>query len=209
MHYAGTGTRICEVGAGAAPLLPPRDGYVLLDISPKELDKAGGGYETIVTDICSKSFTPRDQFHLVFSLSTAEHIRDPESFHRNVRRMLFSGGIAVHFFPTLYAAPFVLNRLIGERVGEWIVVKMNPLRASSGQHGKFPALYRWCRGPSVRQINRLESCGFEVVEYRGYYGHNYYQPLRFEWATRPVWRWLERHPVPALTSYALVVLRAV
>lgn len=207
-RLAADAENVCEIGAGAFPLLPPRDGYSLLDVSPAELGKTDAGYVKIVTDICSPQFERPGIFDLVFSLSTAEHIADPRLFHLNTRRLLRRGAVAVHFFPTLYALPFVANRLLGEHLGEQILLKINPRRISSGPHAKFPAYYRWCRGPTRRQIRRLESCGFSVEQYYGYFGHSYYDPLGAGPLLEPVWRWLMRHPVPSLTSYALVVLRA-
>ena len=46
------------------------------------------------------------------------------------------------------------------------------------QHAKFPAYYRWCRGPTHKQINRFISLGYDVVEYRGFFGHGYYNKIK-------------------------------
>jgi SAM-dependent methyltransferase len=200
--------RICEVGAGANPLLDARPGYTLLDISEDELAKVGPGYDTAVADVCSPSFDPPGEFDLVFSLSTAEHVRDPRRFHENVRRLLRPGGLAVHHFPTLYALPFVVNRLLPQGVSERLLTTIDPRRGAEGNHGKFPAYYRWCRGPSRRQADRFAECGFVVEEYRGYFGHRYLE--RAGIPTPNVWpRLMLRYPLPLATSFALVILRAV
>jgi hypothetical protein len=58
-------------------------------------------------------------------------------------------------------------------------------------------------------IRRFETIGFEVCEYVGYFGHGYYRYRlafldRLEHAKS---KWLVRHPIPFLTSYASIVLR--
>jgi SAM-dependent methyltransferase len=199
---------VCEIGAGANPLLAPRDGYLLVDIDRGELAKAGPGYATFEADICSPDFQPPGEFDLAFSLSTAEHVPDARQFHMNTRRLLRTGGVAVHFFPTLYAVPFVANRLLNDRLSEKILLTLDPKRTPDGNHAKFPAFYRWCRGPTRRQIARLESCGFAVEEYHGYFGHNYYRPLGLQPVMDKMSHWMIRHPSATLTSFALVVLRA-
>jgi SAM-dependent methyltransferase len=161
-----------------------------------------------VADLCSPEFVPPGTFDLVFSLSTAEHVRDARLFHTNVRRLLRDGGRAVHFFPTLYSLPFVVNRALPERLSEPLLRAVMSGREHDGSHGKIPARYEWCRGPSRRQIARLESCGFSIERYCGYFGHVYYRRLGLEPLMAHASSFLVRHPVPALTAFALVVLEA-
>jgi len=205
--------RVCEVGGGANPALSidfiSGNGvdYTILDISEPELQKAPAGYKTIVGDICNSTLAVTDRFDLVFSQMLAEHVSDAELFHRNVRSLLVDGGFACHFFPTLYAAPFVLNRLVPEAIASWILDLAAP--RDRHRHDKFPAFYRWCRGPTRRQIKRLEDLRFAVLRYTGFFGHGYYYqklpPIRVvhEWLTQI----LLRHPSPYLTSFAVVLLR--
>ncbi|MDQ3630138.1 MAG: class I SAM-dependent methyltransferase [Actinomycetota bacterium] len=202
---------VCEIGGGANPLLPraERDDlrldYTLVDIDAGELAKAPEDVRKMELDITAAPLPRR--FDLIISNQLAEHVRDPEPMHRNVRAMLRPGGLAIHFFPTLYSAPFVLNRLIPERLAERTLLRLQPYRATA-KHGKFPAYYRWCRGPTRRQLQRLVSTGFEIDEYIAGFGHAYYLRVpilqRFEEAKT---RLLLRHPVALLTSYAIVVLR--
>ena len=73
---------------------------------------------------------------------------------------------------------------------------------------EVPPYYSWCRGPSDRQLRRLESVGFAVLRYTGYYGHGFYErfaPLAA--AQRAFNSLMLAHPLPAMTSFALVVLR--
>jgi len=203
---------ICEVGGGANPSLPldyiKSRGlrHCLLDISPRELAKAPEGYEKIVADISSDDAPPGGPFDLVISKMLAEHVQRPLQFHQNVRSLLRPGGIAFHFFPTLYAPPFVANLLLPERLSAAALNLFSP--RDPVQHAKFPAYYRWCRGPTAAQRRRFESLGYVVERYVGFFGHGYYNRIPLlrtlhEWATR----YLLRHPVSWMTSFAYVVLR--
>ena len=208
------GRRICEVGAGANPLLTAAEAseqgldYVLLDASQEELAKTDDAYTKVAADMGSPGVDAGGPYDLVFSRFTAEHIASPEVFHRNVLEMLVPGGLAMHFFPTLYAPVFVLNRLLPEGLMSNALHRLQHGREPHGHTGKFRAYYRWCRGPGRRQRERFESVGFEVDEYVGYFGHSYYdryRPLRaaMEWTADA----LVRRPVPLLTSYAWISLR--
>ena len=209
-------TSVLEIGAGANPTLSPADleglglRYTTNDRSASELAKAGPAYETLLLDMATAGHAalPAQQFDLVFSRMVNEHVADGERYYRNIWRCCV-GGLTAHCFSTLYALPFVVNRLVPERLGSRLLDVFNP-RPDRYQQDKFPAHYSWSRGPTRRMIGRLTGLGYEIVEYRGFFGHPYYErPL-----LRPV-RALEeakaaslcRHPIPALTSYAVVILR--
>jgi len=207
--------RVCDLGGGANPILTLDEirergvRYEILDISAEELTKAPAGYVTAQADVLDPALA-RDHgpYDLVASGFTAEHIPDPERFHANVRSLLRPGGYAVHAFPTLYEPAFVLNRLLPERLLEPLLRRVQPGREAEGAHGKFPAYYRWCRGPTQRQLARLHALGYEIVEYTGYFGHGYFGPVKpLDRAEQWLSDLLVRHPLPALTSYALVVLQ--
>jgi SAM-dependent methyltransferase len=203
---------ICEIGGGANPLFSRdererlRLTYTLIDIDATELAKAPDDLHKIALDITSRPLL--GQFDIIVSKHLAEHVTDPEAMHRHIRAMLRPGGIAIHFFPTLYSAPFMLNRLIPERLAERILLHLQPFRAKGGNQRKFPAYYRWCRGPTRYQIRRLVRTGLDVEEYIASFGHAYYVRAsvlqRLEDAKT---RFLLRHPSALLTSYAVVVLR--
>lgn len=206
------GMSVCDVGGGANPLLD-RDtrtrlglAYTVADADAAELAKAPDDVDKALVDITAQALAR--SFDAVVSRLLAEHVRDPAAMHRNVYAMLRPGGVAIHFFATLYCTPFVVNRLLPQRVSESLVVLLQPHRVRHGRHGKFRAYYRWCRGPTPRQLARLAGTGFELVDYTAGFGHGYYArvPLlqRVENAKAGL---LVRHPVPALTSYAIVVLR--
>jgi SAM-dependent methyltransferase len=205
----------CEVGGGANPTLPleyiEQTGieYVIMDVSQRELDKAPARYTKILRDIQHPVSGGYGGFDLVFSRMLAEHVRDGEAFHRNVYALLRPGGLAVHFFPTLFAPPFVLNRLLPEHLGERVLHLVQSGRERSGKQGKFPAFYSWCRGPTRFQITRLQALGYDVVSYIGFFGHaGYYKKVpAIERLHLAFSDWLVSHPIPQLTSFSWVVLR--
>ena len=207
--------QILEIGAGANPtftldeLSDSQADYTLLDISSDELEKAPPGYRTVVADIGAPDLKLERQYDFVFSRMLAEHVEDAFAFHRNIFRLLTNGGLAVHFFPTLYAPPFVANRLLPERLASSVVRTLQPGRLDSGKQNKFPAYYEWCRGPTRRQVKRFEALGYAVDEYLGCFGHDGYYN-RIPWVKsihNTLVAYLVRHPLPALTSFAYVVLR--
>jgi SAM-dependent methyltransferase len=206
---------ILEIGAGANPTLPvsflQEHGidYTTNDISPEELLKAAPEYRRLCLDLCDE--TPGEElsgkFDLVFSRMVNEHVRDGEAYYRNILRILQPGGLTVHWFSTLYAFPFLVNRLVPEWLSDRLLNIFSP--RDRFQHDKFKAYYSWGRGPTKQMLNRFSAMGFEVIEYVGYFGHSYYRKrlgilhgLEMRKAN-----WLKRHPVPQLTSYACVILK--
>jgi SAM-dependent methyltransferase len=206
---------VCEVGGGANPLLTPGEiadlglNYVVVDISPEELAKADPAHTTIIADIAGAEPPVLSAFGLVFSQMLAEHLRDGAAFHRNVFRMLKPGGLAFHLYPTLYSLPRVINRLAPERLATSLLAHFNPDRDLTGQQVKFPAWYSWCEGPTWRQIRRLESIGFEVLDFVGIFGHSgYYSHVpAISNIHKRISRFLCRHEVAWQTSFATVLLR--
>jgi SAM-dependent methyltransferase len=207
--------RVCDLGGGANPVLAPAEidalglRYEVVDVSARELAKAPEGYATVQADALAPGFAAaHGPYELIASGFIAEHVPDPARFHANVFAALAPGGFAVHAFPTLYEPTFVVNRLLPGHVTGPLLRRLQRGREDEGSHGKFPAHYRWCRGPTRRQLARLRGVGFEVVEYAGYFGHGYFGPVKpLDRAQQRLSGWLERHPLPALTSYACVVLR--
>lgn len=204
--------KICDVGGGANPVLPAA--YVqahnldctILDVSMEELAKAPAGYQKLVQDIEAHDFALRDCFDFVVTKMLAEHIRHGQLFHQNLYALLEPGGIAVHYFPTLYALPFVANRLAPQWLSSLLLEIFSPRERY--RQGKFPAYYSWCYGPTQPMLMMLHKVGFEILEYRGLIGHTYFDrvPVVRE-LHRAFSRFLVRHPTPYLTSFAQVILR--
>jgi len=205
--------RVCEVGGGGDPLLPLEFTrrhdieYVVLDISEEELAKAPDGYRKVQGDIGSAAFALRGEFDLVISKMLAEHVRDGRQLHRNIHQLLRPGGLAFHFFPTLFAPAFVANCLLPTELSGAILSNLQPDRGVGGRNGKFPAYYSWCRGPTRQQIQRLESEGYRVLIYDGFFGtHGYYARVGLGWADDWITTKLVGRPLPALTAFAQVTL---
>jgi SAM-dependent methyltransferase len=205
---------ICEIGGGANPALDLDFvrkyslKYTIVDISAEELAKAPEGYRTRVLDVSQALSGEEGTYDLVFSKMLAEHVSDAEMFHKNMFRLLRPGGTAFHFFPTLYSPPFVVNILFPERLTYWILNIIQKGREKSGRNAKFPAYYRWCRGPVPGQFEKFSSVGFSVRKYIGFFGHpGYYKRVPvIEKVHRAIASWFQRHPVPWITSFAYVVL---
>jgi SAM-dependent methyltransferase len=199
---------ILDVGGGANPSLPPDKisglNYSVLDVSQTELDKTPKGYRTICANILEAS----GEFDLVVSKMFCEHVADGEALHRKIFQLLRPGGVAFHFFPTLYAPSMVINRLAPESLTSAVVSMLYSNRHRNGSDGKFPAYYSWCRGPSRRQIKRFESIGYEVEEYVGFFGTEYFRVVPPVQRVADVFsHFLVRHPFNCLTSDCFLTLR--
>jgi hypothetical protein len=210
----GGARRVCDVGGGSRPILSP-DGvhkrgldYVVFDESAGDLQKSQDRYAVFAGDVLDPAAiaalaAEHGPFDALFSRWTAEHVRRGGDFHAHLYSLLRPGGTAVHLFPTLYALPFAVNRALSENYARRLLMRTWPSRRV-----KFPAYYSWCRGPTKRQLRRLEETGFVIERYVGFFGHGLYAPLPpLDRAHRLLTRALLRRPVPALTSFALVVLR--
>ena len=174
--------RLLEIGGGRDPLLSQADvkslhcNYTVNDIDAGELALAPSWVEGLHGDIADPDlFAPTrhaDKYDLVFSQMVFEHVEHPEQGYRNIARLLAPGGILVNFVPTLYAAPFVLNRLLPERLAARILRFFFP-RRNSHDVPKFPAYYRWCT-TTGKTRRKLTAVGFADCELVPFFGHGYY-----------------------------------
>ena len=207
-------TSVAELGGGANPFVGDAEKWqfahrrVVIDISRSELDKAQSDVEKRVADLCLPVEDGLGSYDLVFSKFLCEHLPDPKVFHENCFRLLRPGGLSVHYFPTLGTLPFVLNKLIPETLSRSIVDKVQPGRLQQGNYDKFPAYYRWTTGPTRRAKERFTRVGFDIEEWHASFGHYYYRIVKPLHALEAVkTKFLLKHPVPALTSFAVLVLR--
>lgn len=204
---------VLEIGAGANPTLGASEinfrklNYTISDVDTGEIEKANHIYNKIILDLCAKDCTYSGAFDMIFSRMAAEHFYSGKIFHKNLYKILKPGGISVHCFSTLYALPFLINKLIPQIVSKYLLKIL--AQRDEFQHGKFKAYYRWCRGPSKKMICNFENLGYEIINYTGYFGHYYYVnkfPIlnRLEKKKR---KFLLKHPTAHLTSYALIILK--
>ncbi|RYY52612.1 MAG: methyltransferase domain-containing protein, partial [Chitinophagaceae bacterium] len=204
---------IVEIGAGANPLLPisfvedQQLVYQLIDFSGEELAKAGPGYQIQVLDFQQPIGSPQQKFDLVIAQMTLEHIERPAVFYGNVKLLLQPGGHACLFFATVTNLPMMLNHLLPDGISHRLLMLVQPFRKNE-KHGKFPAFYRWCYGPTRKNISRLQSTGLDIELYRGYFGHSYYRRLPIlPWLEKKKTQMLLRFPNPNFCTYAQLVLR--
>jgi SAM-dependent methyltransferase len=205
---------ILEIGSGANPTLKVGDvrsrgiSYVTSDVDAAEMEKADPAFERLVVDLAAVGVSPplAGQFDCVFSRMVGEHVADGRLFHKNIWALLRTGGVSVHCMSTLWSLPFAANRLLPESLSDALLNLFLP--RDRHRHGKFPARYSWCRGPTRKMIVRFESLGFEVIDYTGFFGHGYY--TRIPWLHRMEalkTELLLKLPMPIFCSYSTVVLR--
>ena len=206
---------IAEVGAGANPMLPPdlirsRElSYHLIDSSRDELKKAASGFHQHVVDFGRPGTGVNElpSFDLLFSRMTLEHVQRPASFLTNISALLRPGGYACLFFAVPTNLPLFINKILPDTLTARLVRYIQPFRKNE-KHGKFPAYYRWCYGPTGANIYRLQSTGLDIIEYTGFFGHSYYQRSNLlQRLENRKTRYLLRHPNPWLCTYAQVLLR--
>lgn len=172
---------VLEFGGGRWPMFPlesfPRNlgSYTVNDIDQCELDHAPEGYRTACFDVCGDVSDYEGKFDVIISKMFAEHVTDGRKMHENALRMLKDGGVAFHFMPKLYASPFVVNRLVPERLTRWMLIKIQPHRAT--EHPKFPAIYSWCRGTTKSMQRKIKSVGYSEVIVVPFFGHHYFDKL--------------------------------
>ena len=207
-------TTICEIGGGRAPLFSHEEAstmgldYTVLDISDKELRAAPDHVRKIEADIGALDLTRFPQrYDFMFSRMLAEHVRDGTAMHRNVLQLLRPGGMAFHFFPTLFTPAFVANRLLPERATRRILFVLFPWRRK--EHiAKFPARYSRCFGPTPRMRRYFERLGYQVEEYRPFYGTDYLAGIPLlGWLDSMFTRFVASRRSALFTSYVWLVLR--
>lgn len=176
-------TRHLEIGGGRDPLFLPHEvaahGFdvTLNDISAHELSLAPKGYSTVQCDIAgedAKSILGAGVYDIAYSRMVMEHVPDVARMWENIAHALAPGGVAFSFFPTLYAPPYVLNRLIPEKVSRWALETVFPDRKEDGDNPKFPAFYDYCFSDEEKIIPMLTRAGFSDVVVLPFWGYSYF-----------------------------------
>jgi SAM-dependent methyltransferase len=176
-------TRHLEVGGGRDPLfLPPEVAALgfdvtLNDISADELARAPAGYSTVQCDIAgddAKAILGAERYDIAYSRMVMEHVPDVPKMWENIAYTLAPGGVAFAFFPTLHAPPYVLNRMIPEKISRWILETVLPDRREEGDNPKFPAFYRYCFSEENKIVPMLKRAGFREVVVLPFWGYSYF-----------------------------------
>lgn len=167
---------VCEIGGGRWPTIPVETvkrlgiSYTVLDRCPFQLAAANDAYRKVHARI--EDLSGKNRFDFMFSRMVFEHVRDGEAAYRRVHALLERGGACVNYHPTLFAAPFVLNRLLPERAAHALLAYFRHDRSSS----KFPAYYSLCRATQAVE-DRLRAVGFRHVAIVPLWGHAYYRAV--------------------------------
>jgi len=115
--------------------------------------------------------------------------------------------MAIHMFPCSSNVPLAINKFFPEAMTLALLRIAQPKRDTAGRESKFKAYYKLCGAPSQRSEKVYEDFGFDVVVYKGFIGHGYYDCVPL---LRDVERAL-RKPLASLNislvSNALLVLR--
>lgn len=178
--------RLCEIGGGRDPLFDAagahRHGFdfVVNDIDADELARAPSGLRTARFDIAGDLSEPdveRGGYDMMVSRMVFEHVSDVERAWSNIHALLAPGGVALAFFPTLWAPVFALNHALPEKASRAIVHALFPARREGGDDPKFPAFYDWCRGNPGQLRPMLARAGFNDVHVQRFWGHGYFDRM--------------------------------
>lgn len=178
--------RVCEIGGGRDPLFSAaeaeRHGIDLIvnDIDAGELALTPEGLKTARFDIAGDLSEPdavRGGYDLMVSRMVFEHVADVERAWTNIHALLAPGGVALAFFPTLWAPVFALNHVLPEKASRAIVHALFPNRRDGGGDPKFPAFYDWCRGSRRTLQPMLARAGFSDVHIQRFWGHGYFDRM--------------------------------
>jgi SAM-dependent methyltransferase len=217
-HLAATygARRLLEIGGGRSPHFAPAEladmGVELTvnDISANELVRLPVVYRTACFDVAgdlSKSGVQPNTYDLAFSKMVFEHVEDGERAWRNLHEILAPGGVGIAFLPTLFALPFVLNKLLPDAIAERLIKLVNNERNDEtspvfpARYSKSYAIERWLR-PMFGKI------GYRDVMIVPFYGHVYYRRFPIVRDIHAQFTKLARAKDWRLfTSYAYIVVR--
>ncbi len=184
-HHYGLRS-VCEIGGGRDPLFTAEQAaqsgidLIVNDIDAGELALTYPGLRTARFDIAGDLSEPdveRGGFDMMISRMVFEHIDGVERACSNIHALLAPGGVAIAFFPTLWAPVFAVNHVLPEKVSRAVVHALFPHRRDGGDDPKFPALYDWCRGNPRLLTPMLNRAGFSEVHIQRFWGHGYFKRM--------------------------------
>lgn len=206
--------RLLEVGGGRDPLISLAEArhagleITINDIDAGELALAPEGYGRALFDIAG-DLDPAAQggYDLIYSRMVFEHVANVPKAWANCHLLLNKGGVALAFHPTLFAPPFVINRLLPESLSARLLRPFFPDR-HEGVQPKFPAHYDWCYGDVGKVGAMFDVIGFSDRLVAPFWTHGYFRAI-------PVLREIDaafqalarRRDWRAFTTYAFSVAR--
>jgi SAM-dependent methyltransferase len=208
--------RLLEVGGGRDPLFKADEleaagiEMTINDISQIELDVLPATYRKACFDVAgdiSAVAHLRGSFDLAFSRMVFEHVADGQRAWSNLYQLLAPGGVALAFIPTLYAFPFVVNRILPDDVAAKIVKLIYPHRTDS-EDPVFPARYSWTFASERKMKPMLEKIGYRDVAILPFYGHGYFERFPVVRDIHARFTALARkHDWRTIASYAYIAVR--
>jgi SAM-dependent methyltransferase len=212
----GTPARVLEIGGGRDPLFHPdvarAAGMAITvnDIDADELARAPEAFARAHFDISGdlgQAGAATGVYDLIVSQMVMEHVAGVPRAWANIHALLAPGGVALAFFPTLYAPPFVINRMIPEALSQRLLRLFFPHR-HHGIQPKFPARYEWCRGDGRKLEKMFAAAGFTQTLVLPFWTHGYFRyiPVLRE-IDRGVQRWARARDWRALSTYAYALVR--
>lgn len=209
--------RVCEIGGGRDPSFSAAEAHahgfdlIVNDIDPGELALTPQGLETVCFDITgdlSRAEAQRGSFDLMISRMVFEHLHDVRKAWENIHALLAPGGVALAFFPTLWAPVFALNHVLPEKASRAIVHALFPARRHGGDDPKFPAIYDWCRGNPAILTPMLNEAGFRDVHVQPFWGHGYFKRMPGLKQADHALNWFTaKTGITFVTTYAYVIVR--
>lgn len=206
-------SKILEIGGGRNPYLDSsfiedhNIDYTIFEIDEQELLLAKKLYPSFIVDLSSDEADIskyKGTFDLVFSHMVMEHVNTPDQFHKNCVSITADKGFVVHFFATKYSIHTLLNQVLPDFISDWLVFTFQTRKKEF--HAKFKAYYKWCFGPTKKNIARLEKVGYRLIQYNGYVGHNYLNRYKFLHFFEKIWsKFLLKVNSPLMCSNAFFV----
>jgi SAM-dependent methyltransferase len=207
--------RHLEIGGGRNPLFSPERvaklgfNVTINDISARELALAPPGYSKIECDIAADAaagIIGEECYDLAYCRMVMEHVADVRQMWRNIHAILAPGGVAFSYFPTLYAPPFVINRLMPESLSRLLLEFFFPHRKKDGLHPKFPALYDCCFSSEDKIVPMLKGIGFSSVAVLPFWGYNYFSKIPvLKQIDAAFTRLAQQHDWRSVSSFAYVI----
>jgi SAM-dependent methyltransferase len=207
--------RLLEIGGGRSPLLTPAEAaeagieLTVNDIDARELAQAPESFEKAQFDISGDIHsTWEGSFDLVISRMVFGHLRDARRGWANVLRLLAPGGVALAFHPTLYAPPFLINRLMPEEFAARIRRRFFPDRHDGDGAKKFPARYEMGFSDPAKIEPILKRLGYSEVLVAPFWRHGHFRhiPLLRE-ADDALQDFAEKRDWRKLSTYAYTLAR--